>query len=356
MTIFKQGKGTRALRGAILGCGQVAYRSHFPVFAKIRSAEILAVFDKEKALAERTAAKWGIPSFYNDLSLMLDREKLDFVDICLPPKEHAPYSLEAMRRGINVIVEKPLADGLAGADSMIASSRKNNVKLCEIQNFLYVPSMQKAQAMISSGLMGDVISMDIRILDRNDGLITWKDHWCHDLKGGILENYCPHAIYLVNAIMGKITSLKAFAKKKSAYPWVKADELKVIAETERGLASIYISCNSPRSGFFVDIEGTKRILRADNYEMSVTVSAKGMNRIKDLVLDDLSVIAQTGFNAIRTISGAIFGWRWTTSGHGHVIRGFLKSILGDSVPPVPLEESRAVLATLQDIWKQIGMI
>jgi len=41
---------------------------------------------------------------------MLAKEELDLVDICTPPNAHADLSIQALKKGINVMCEKPMAD------------------------------------------------------------------------------------------------------------------------------------------------------------------------------------------------------------------------------------------------------
>src|SRR5689334_17686527 len=96
------------LRGAISGFGEVAARAHLAGWASRSDLAIVAVHDP--IAARRHAAINLIRNIrvYDDLELMLDGEKLDFVDIASPPAFHAAAAQLVLRAGVHVLIEKPL--------------------------------------------------------------------------------------------------------------------------------------------------------------------------------------------------------------------------------------------------------
>ncbi|MCQ2430987.1 MAG: Gfo/Idh/MocA family oxidoreductase, partial [Clostridia bacterium] len=61
---------------------------------------------------------------YTDFNEMLDKEKPDVLDICTPTYLHAPIAITAMRKGINVISEKPMSLNAAEADEILAVEKE----------------------------------------------------------------------------------------------------------------------------------------------------------------------------------------------------------------------------------------
>ncbi len=96
------------LRGAISGFGEVAARAHLAGWASCPDVAIVAVHDP--IAARRHAAINLIKNIrvYDDLELMLEGEKLDFVDIASPPSYHATTAQMALASGAHVLIEKPL--------------------------------------------------------------------------------------------------------------------------------------------------------------------------------------------------------------------------------------------------------
>lgn len=279
---------------------------------------------------------------------------MDFVDICSPPQTHFQLAIQAMEASLHILVEKPMALSLSEADEMISVSKENKVKLCIAHNFLFSPVAQKAKSLVDAGAVGDLVSMEVEILDRREGILSKQDHWCHSLPGGIFGEYAPHAVYLESAFLGKINSVKAIAKKYSNFPWVAADELKVLLEAGNGLGAFTISCNAPRASFTMDIFGTKKSLHLDNFTMTMIQHKSGVNRIRDLAIRDLRSGLQLAIGAASTSVGSIFGRRWYRSGHRVIIRKFVESIKNNIDRPVTGEDGRQTLKILDGIWKQIN--
>lgn len=342
------------LKGAIVGCGGVTHVSHLPIFQALKDVKIVAICDKVSDAATQTAKDWGIPKVYKDFSRMVDEENLDFVDICSPPQTHFPLALQAMEIGLHVLVEKPMALSVNEADKMISVSRENRVKLCVIHNFLFTPVAQKAKFLVDTGAVGNLMAVRVDILAQRKGIFSKKNHWCHSLPGGIFGEYAPHAVYLISEFLGKIDLVRAITAKHTDFPWVMADELRVLLKAENSLGSFTISFNSPRTSFTTDIFGTKRDIHINNFSMTMVLHKSEVNRIRNVVIDQFKSGIQLTTEAIFSSLGAAFGQRWYKSGHRVIIRRFVESIRNNTKSPVTGEDSRETTRILEEIWKQIN--
>jgi len=98
------------LKVAVVGCGFVAQKRHIPSFLRLKDdVSLCAVCDLNQDLARSVANRFGVPNAYSDLSEMLLKEHPDIVDVCTPPKVHAPVAVESMESGCHVLLEKPMA-------------------------------------------------------------------------------------------------------------------------------------------------------------------------------------------------------------------------------------------------------
>ncbi|MBN2186599.1 MAG: Gfo/Idh/MocA family oxidoreductase [Dehalococcoidia bacterium] len=343
------------LKGGIVGCGGAASIYHMPAFRNLKGIRIVAACDRREQAALETARRFGIPRTYGDISQMLEREKLNFVDICSPPQTHFQVCMEAMEAGLHVLVEKPMAFSVSEADKMVSVSRKNEVKLCVIHNLLFTPVVQKAKHLVDSGAIGDLTGVEVKILSRGDGAISKEEHWCHCLPGGIFGEFAPHALYLASAFLGTINSARAIAMKHSSFPWVIADELKVMLEAENGLGAFTISCNSPRPSLTMDIFGTKRVLHLNNFAMTLIQHESGSYRIPDLLFDELKSGLRLTTGAVSSMLRVASSRRWYEIGHRVLIRKFLESVTGNMDPPVTGEDGRETLRILEDICRQVNI-
>lgn len=103
------GDAIRPLRVAVIGCGKMANRVHYPSLASLPDIEIIAACDIDPARVAETANKWGIPGRYADYRRMLaECAPLDAVYAVGQPHQLFEVWLDCLQRGLNLFVEKPL--------------------------------------------------------------------------------------------------------------------------------------------------------------------------------------------------------------------------------------------------------
>ncbi len=116
---------------------------------------------KEKA--EQYKLSINIP-IYSDYKEMLDKEKLDIVDILLPHNLHADATIYAANKGIKGIsVQKPMALTIQECDKMIEACKKSGSILSVYENFMFAPHIQKAKELIKNDYIGTLASIRIKI-------------------------------------------------------------------------------------------------------------------------------------------------------------------------------------------------
>ena len=92
---------------------------------------------------------------YGSLEELLEQD-LDAVSICTPPAFHEEGACAAMRRGIAVCCEKPLAHSCESAERMCAVSEETGTLLVTAYKFRFFPNMLWAKELIDSGKVGTV--------------------------------------------------------------------------------------------------------------------------------------------------------------------------------------------------------
>lgn len=341
------------LRVGIVGCGIAAQEYHIPFLLKIKNAQAVAVCDRNEDLARRVAKRFHISRYYADFSKMLEKEKLDMVDVCASPEAHAILSIQAMDAGCHVLVEKPMALSLKEADEMVAASKENGVKLCVVHNQLFDPVMLKARSMVAEGSIGDLTGIDSKIaMPKDNGGVADKDHWYHKLPGGPFGEELAHPIYLARAFLGHVEPVAVYTKKLSDYDWVIADELRVILEGENGLATITSSCNWPKCKAIIDVFGTKMCLRIDLWNSAMTTygiyGPSKPSRALENLRQGFSILAGTTSTTLNTVLGRFH------TGHYTLIEQFIGAIQNGMEPPVTMEEGREVMKVYEKITAQIS--
>ncbi len=147
------------VRIGLIGTGGMA-KWHAKRFKEIKGARLTACCDIVPGRAEEFARKHGIPAAYTSLEEMLDREPLDGVSVVTPDHAHAGAALAAIRRGLHVMCEKPLADNLQDAKKMYRAARKAGVLTAVNFSYRNAPATQRAAELVAQGRVGRVLHVE----------------------------------------------------------------------------------------------------------------------------------------------------------------------------------------------------
>ncbi len=126
---------TTPLRGAIVGFGAVAENGHLPGWRRDPRFEIVAI--AEPRHARRALAEKLVPGarFYDSIGALLDRERLDFVDIASPPTLHIEAILAAANAGVHILCEKPLVTSRQEFHRAVRTASEAKVVLHPVHNW-----------------------------------------------------------------------------------------------------------------------------------------------------------------------------------------------------------------------------
>ncbi|MBU4366734.1 MAG: Gfo/Idh/MocA family oxidoreductase [Verrucomicrobia bacterium] len=206
------------IRLAIIGTGGMA-NGHADSFKAIKGCELAACCDIVPGRAKAFAEKHGIPKAYTDAGKMLKKERLDGISIVTIDKAHAPIALLAIKYGLRVMCEKPLADNLRDARRMAEAARAR--KLITAVNFSYrnCPATQMAAKIAASGKLGRIMHVEGSYLQgwlvgkawhKNEGLL-WRLSTRHG-SAGVLGDIGVHLFDFASFIVGDIAALQCELK------------------------------------------------------------------------------------------------------------------------------------------------
>jgi predicted dehydrogenase len=149
------------LRAVIVGTGGIS-RIHGWRLQDLGST-VVGVCGRDIAKARSTADEFRPPgevdspaAAFDDLTAMLDATQPDVLHVCSPHGLHAAHALEAVNRGINVIIEKPMATASADAQKLIAAAEAANVVATVCLTKRSYPMVAELKARITAGYLGDV--------------------------------------------------------------------------------------------------------------------------------------------------------------------------------------------------------
>jgi len=126
-------------------------------FVQHPRTQLVAAADPNPRRLERVRAKWGDINLYADYREMLARERLDIVAIATPSSLHCEMTVASAQAGVRAIFcEKPIADSLAEADSMIGACDAAGARLIINHTFRFHPDLHRARELIEQGKIGEL--------------------------------------------------------------------------------------------------------------------------------------------------------------------------------------------------------
>lgn len=116
------------LRVIVVGAGAFG-RNHLRVYRELeqwgRDVRLVGVVDANAAVAAEAAARFGVPGFDSVDACFAAVGGVDAASVCVPTVHHAAVASPLLKRGVDLLIEKPLAASLADADVILAAARKH---------------------------------------------------------------------------------------------------------------------------------------------------------------------------------------------------------------------------------------
>lgn len=136
---------------------------------------------------------------YRTVSEALADPEIEAVDICLPTDQHAPVTLQALRAGKHVLVEKPMALDGNTADQMLAEAQRSGRILMTGQVVRFIPSYQNAAEIVKSGRLGRVRSAIFR---RRCAAPAWSKWLGNEAQsgGGVFDLLIHDVDFMIHAL------------------------------------------------------------------------------------------------------------------------------------------------------------
>jgi len=194
------------LRLAIIGLGMFGQR-HAATIRANAGCELVAVADPTAAAA-KAAAALGVPIFA-DSAAMLDAARPDGVIVATPNALHVPAALAAVERGIPVLVEKPIAETVAGAHALCDAARRAGVPILVGHHRRYNPVIEKARELVQSGALGKLVAVNAMFLIRKPDAY-FDIGWRRQPGGGPILINLIHDIDNLRYIGGEIVDVQAY--------------------------------------------------------------------------------------------------------------------------------------------------
>jgi predicted dehydrogenase len=181
--------GTGALRLGIVGTANIN-KQLLGGAAETNAVQVVAVGSREAARGRAFADRHGIPTVHGSYADLLADPSVEAVYISLPNSLHHPVTLEALRAGKHVLVEKPYSADPADVETAFDLAAKNGLVVAEALMWRHGPGARLVGELLPR--VGDVITIRTTF----SFALTWTEdvRLDADLAGGALMDVGCYAI------------------------------------------------------------------------------------------------------------------------------------------------------------------
>lgn len=335
------------LKFGLIGCGRISYKQVEGLAANYENAILIAVSDviEEKmpvtvsAYFDKLENNFDVNQ-YIDYKKMIEKENLDVVIVSTESGYHEAIALYCVNKGINVIIEKPVALSIEGANKIVEAGKKNNVKVGVCHQNRFNKPIQALRNTLGNKKLGKIFNGTARILwTRDMGYYEqspWRGTWAQD--GGTLMNQCIHNIDLLNWMMDDEIDT-VYAQTANFKRDIEAEDFgAILIRYKKGAIGI--------------IEGTA-VTYPKNLEETLSITGEtGTVVIGGMAVNNIQTWNVKGDNSENFV-GMDSGDKNSIYGHGHVLlfKDFIEAIREDRKPLIDAQAGMEAMKIILAAYK-----
>jgi predicted dehydrogenase len=250
-------------RGAVLGLGNVAIHGHLPGWLERPDVQIVAAADARPSQRAECQARLPGARWYDSPEELLDRESLDFVDVCTPPSSHAPLVLRALGRGLHALCEKPLVSSPDDLRRVAEAAVAAGKVLHTVHNWHHAPILALTAQLIREGEIGRVqriVWETLRVKPAAAGDVR-EANWRVDpavAGGGVLSDHGWHVFYVLPDWVGtRPTSVASRLETRRHTSFAVEDTASVRLGFPGATVEILLTWAADERRNWVEVDGTE---------------------------------------------------------------------------------------------------
>lgn len=343
-------------RVALIGAGRIA-AVHLGFARQTPNTRIVGVCDADRQRAESFARTRNVDAAFTDVDEMMRRTEPNIVHVVTPPATHALLAIAAMRRGANVLVEKPMAMTVTEAQHMREVAIQHGRRICVDHNRLFDPVILRARRLLESGALGEIVSVEahqgVNLVEEAGAASGGSKHWSVADRFAPLYNLGPHPLYLVDHFLGPFDQIDVRGQTGSEEDSM-LREIRILLSGRKGFATVAFSMGAQPYLNHLTLYGTRATLRANLNTMTLIVER--VRRLPKLVAKLSANLEPAGQMVAATVHNALavaLRRMKLYPGIGENIRRFYRSLDEGDPPPVSVESGIAVVRLLNEIQARL---
>lgn len=181
-----------------------------PAFNSTKNCQVTCVCIRNQKLQIKYKKSQKPRKIYASWQQMLEDEKLDAIAIAVPPQIQYKIAKIAIKKGVHVFAEKPLAATVKQTQELLRLAEKNNVKHMVDFMFSEIDEWIKVKQILEKELFGKLrfiyLNWDFHSYHNREKIKSWKSDI--SMGGGALSLYFCHSLYYLEHFAGKITNIQ----------------------------------------------------------------------------------------------------------------------------------------------------
>jgi len=234
------------LKIGIIGAG-FGLHGLLPAFNSTKNCKVVAIsYRKSQSLVTHHKHISQI-DVYSDWRKLLTHKNLDAIALAVPPNVQYQIARAAIKKGLHIFAEKPLASNESQAGQLLNLARKSKITHCVDFIFPEIAEWKKVKVLLDKKTFGELkhisVNWDWLSGDIKNNKSSWKTNIAEG--GGALAFYFSHGLHYLEHFAGRISDMKSLfthSKKSLQGAEVGVDLLLKFNRNISGYA--HVSCNS----------------------------------------------------------------------------------------------------------------
>lgn len=318
------------LRWGILGTGGIARL--FTSDLRTAGLTVTAVGSRTQEAADAFAADFGIPRAHGSYEELAQDPEVDVIYVSTPHPFHAAGAELALRHGKHVLVEKPFTLNAEEAERVTALAARAGLVVLEAMWTRWLPHMVRIREILASGVLGDVRAL---IADHTQKLPSDPAHRINapELGGGALLDLGIYPISFAWDVFGQPTTVHAIS-----------------SPTATGV--------DRQTAVILGFEGGRQAVLHTQLDLRGPNSAVVLGTEARIEIDPVWY-TPTSFRVLDAADNVLESYASDVAGRGMQYQAIaLEEIVASGrteTEVLPPSESVAIMATLDEIRRQIGL-
>jgi scyllo-inositol 2-dehydrogenase (NADP+) len=202
---------SKDLQVALVGYGLAGRVFHAPLISTTEGLRLATVVTGDPARQAQAGADLPDVEVIPDVAaLWHDADEYDLVVVATANVAHEPLARTALRRGLHVLVDKPLASDVASARALVELARHQHRQLHVFQNRRWDSDFRTLRALLEDGALGRVHRLESRFERwRPEPAGVWRESADPELMGGLLYDLGAHLVDQALQLLGPAKAVYA---------------------------------------------------------------------------------------------------------------------------------------------------